>query len=144
MMEIRMEEEIGRLAQLKHLRAEAELLSARIRELEQAAQGGAVRITGMPRGGGAGDRVGRYAAMIADLRTQLADRQRECLEELTRLYAFIEGVEDSLTRQVLVYRYVDGLSWQQVASALGEGDEQYPRRLHNRFLRRYLQEEAGR
>ena len=130
-----MEKITGRLGQLRYLRAEAELLGARILELEESAAGGVLRITGMPRGSGNGDKVGRLAAKIADLRTELADRREECLEELARLYAFIEGIEDSLTRQVMIYRYVDGMTWQKIAAALGEVDEQYPRRLHNRFLR---------
>lgn len=130
-----MEKITERLGQLRHLRAEAELLAGRILELEDAAMGGVQHITGMPRGSGTGDKVGRMAAMIADLRTQLSDRRGECMDELTRLYAFIDGVEDSLTRQVLIYRYVDGMTWQKIAAELGETDEQYPRRLHNKFLK---------
>ncbi len=124
-----------RLSQLRYLRAEAELLEGRILELEEAAAGGVLRITGMPRGSGNADKVGRLAAKIADLRTELTDRREECLEELARLYGFIEGIGDSLTRQVMIYRYVDGMTWQKIAVELGEADEQYPRRLHNKFLR---------
>lgn len=130
-----MEKITERLGQLRHLRAEAELLAGRILELEDAAMGGVQHITGMPRGSGTGDKVGRMAAMIADLRTQLDERRRECLDELMRLYGFIEGIEDSLTRQVMIYRYVDGMTWQKIAAELGETDEQYPRRLHNKFLK---------
>jgi len=36
-------------------------------------------------------------------------------------------VEDSEMRQILTYKYISGLTWQQI-------DEQYPRRKHNRFL----------
>ena len=35
------------------------------------------------------------------------------------------------------------MSWQRVATAIGEGDEQYPRRLHNRYLRERLCREAA-
>ena len=130
-----MEQKVGRLKQLKHLRGEVEMLQARIDELEMAAQGGVRRISGMPRGTRGGDRVARYATSIADLRTLLEEKRDACFGELTRLYAFVEQIDDSLTRQVMIYRYVDGMSWQQVAIALGEADEQYPRRLHNKFLK---------
>ena len=126
---------VERLEQLRHLRAETELLNERIGELELAAQGGAAQITGMPRGGRRRDRVGEIAAKIADLETLLDERRAQCLEELERLYGFIGTIDDSLTRQVFTYRYVDGLSWHRVAVALGEADEQFPRRLHNRYLR---------
>ena len=142
-MEKELAETIARLSQLRHLRAEADLLNARVRELELAAQGGAQRITGMPRGTAAGDRVARFAVRLADLRGELARRRDLCLDELERLYALIGEIDDSLLRQIFVYRYVDGMSWQRVATAIGEGDEQYPRRLHNRYLRERLCREAA-
>ena len=142
-MQEEMNAAIARLSQLKHLRAEADLLSARIGEVETAVQSGTARITGMPRARTRGDRVGAAAAQLADLQRLLADRRGLCLEELIRLYRYIEGIEDSLTRQVFTYRYVDGLSWQQVALRLGETDEQYPRRIHNRYLQGRLGRSAG-
>ncbi|AOY76671.1 RNA polymerase subunit sigma-24 [Clostridium formicaceticum] len=36
---------------------------------------------------------------------------------------FIEGVEDSLTRQILILKYVKGLSWEQVAAYIGGGNK---------------------
>jgi len=35
---------------------------------------------------------------------------------------------------ILTYRYISGLTWQQIAFNIGEHDEQYPRRKHNKFL----------
>lgn len=125
---------VERLAQLRYLRGEAELLEARVEELREAARGGVQRITGMPRGGRTGDPVAMYGAKIADLRIELEDRRGACLDELTRLYTFIDTIDDSLTRQVMIRRYVDGHSWQQIALEIGESDEQFPRRLHNKFL----------
>ena len=138
-MEQELNNAMEQLGQLRHLRAETEMLSARIGELEMAAQGGVLRITGMPRGMRRGDRVADCAARLADMRALLTERRLRCLDELARLYAYIEAIDDSLIRQIFTYRYVDGLTWQQVARALGETDEQYPRRLHNRYLRERLE-----
>jgi hypothetical protein len=52
---------------------------------------------------------------------------QKCFYELNRLNRFIYSVEDSEMRQILTYKYISGLTWQQI-------DEQYPRRKHNRFL----------
>ena len=131
---MQMKDMIGRLSQLQYLKGEIDDLSQRIAELELAAQGGVGRVTGMPRGTARWDRTGDYAAKLADLADRLEARRGRCMDLLGALYDFIDGVEDSRMRQILTYRYVDGESWQQVAFKIGEVDEQYPRRLHNRFL----------
>ncbi len=131
-----MREKVRRLEQLKELRREVDLLSQRIAELELAAQGGAGRITGMPRAGRRWDRMGDYAAKIADIWDRLEARRLRCMELLGALYAFIDDIEDSLLRQIFTRRYIDGETWQRIAFLIGDTDEQYPRRLHNRYLMR--------
>ena len=130
-----MREKVRRLEQLKELRREVDLLSQRIAELELAAQGGAGRITGMPRSARRWDRMGDCAAKIADLWARLEARRTRCMGLLGALYAFIDDIDDSLLRLIFTYRYIDGETWQRVATRIGEADEQYPRRLHNRYLR---------
>lgn len=133
-------EMVERLSQLRYLKAEVDELSQRIAELELMAQGGSGRISGMPRGGRRSDRVARAAACMADLREKMEDRRLDCMEELGRLYDFIDGVEESQMRLILSARYIDGMSWQQVAWKIGETDEQVPRRLHNRLIEKKLTE----
>ncbi|MCH5210689.1 MAG: hypothetical protein J1F01_06950 [Oscillospiraceae bacterium] len=51
---------------------------------------------------------------------------------------FISNIEDSETRRIFRYRYIEGNSkpsWQWIAFKIGHHDEQYPRRKHNRFLK---------
>ena len=129
-MEVR--EKVRRLEQLRHLRREVDLLSQRIAELELTARGASGRVTGMPRTALPKDADGR----LARLRDRLEDRRQRCLDLLGALYAFIDDIDDSLMRQIVTYRYIDGDTWQAVAIRIGERDEQYPRRLHNRFLER--------
>ena len=74
------------------------------------------------------------AAGLARLQRRLTRRRADCMEGIGALYAFIDDVEDSRMRQILTGRYIEGLSWREVALTIGERDEQYPRRLHNRFL----------
>ena len=131
-----MKQKIRRLEQLKALRREVDALSQRIAELELAAQGGTGRITGMPRAYRRWDRTGDMAAKIADLWRRLEARRTRCMDLLGALYAFIDDIDDSLLRQIFTYRYIDGDTWQRIATRIGEADEQYPRRLHNRWLQR--------
>ena len=137
-----MKDLVERLSRLRHLKREVDELSQRIAELELEAQGGSGRITGLPRSRRTDDRVARAAACIADLRDRMEARRLDCMEELGRLYAFIDDVDDSLIRQILAARYIDGLSWQHIAIRIGEGDEQVPRRLHNRFLQKKALEKS--
>lgn len=130
-------EKVRQLEQLGALRREVDMLSQRIAELELAAQGGVGRITGMPRAARRWDRTGDYAVKIAALWDRLEARRLRCMELLGALYAFIDGIDDSLLRQVFTYRYIDGDTWQQVAVRIGDFDEQYPRRMHNRYLERH-------
>ena len=137
-----MKDMIERLSQLRHLKREVDELSQRIGELEERAMGGSARPMGMLRSGRLDDRVARAAASLADLRDSMARRRLDCLEELGRLYAFIDDLPDSQLRQIFAARYIDGLSWQNVARRIGETDEQVPRRLHNRALRKKIAEMA--
>ena len=137
-----MKDMIERLSQLRHLKREVDELSQRIGELEERAMGGSARPMGMLRSGRLDDRVARAAASLADLRDRMARRRLDCLEELGRLYAFIDDMPDSQLRQIFAARYIDGLSWQNVARRIGETDEQVPRRLHNRALRKKIAEMA--
>ena len=114
-----MKDMIERLSQLRHLKREVDELSQRIGELEERAMGGSARPMGMLRSG-----------------------RLDCMEELGRLYAFIDDLPDSQLRQIFAARYIDGLSWQNVARRIGETDEQVPRRLHNRALRKKIAEMA--
>lgn len=67
-------------------------------------------------------------------RTMIASRIGRAAAEYNRLCRFIDSVEDSMMRQILSLRYINGLSWQQIAFSIGEHDEQYPRRKHQAFL----------
>ena len=64
------------------------------------------------------------------------------MEQLGALYDFIDGIDDSLMRQIMTRRYIDGHPWRIVAAYIGERDEQYPRRLHNRYLQKLELPEA--
>lgn len=110
---------VKEMSQLYYLNWEIEHLQRQLEELECLAEGTTQVITGMPHGSGTSDKVGRYAVQIADLRSMIDNRKARCWDELRRLNAYIDGVEDSLTRQILTLRYVNGLSWQQVADSVG-------------------------
>lgn len=124
------------LSQLYWLNREIEQDKKRLAELETSATNCTTgEITGMPHGTGNMDKLGNYAAEIADLKALIELNIQKCWYELNRLNRYIQSVEDSFMRQILTYRYVNGLSWDQVAFNIGgrnTGDG--VRKAHNRFL----------
>ena len=113
---------IKELSQLYHLNREIEMDRLRLRNLEARAQPGAQVITGMPHAPGTKDKVGECAAEIADLRGIILAKHQQCLYERNRLERYIAGIDDSLTRQIFTYRFVDGLPWETVACRIGGGN----------------------
>ena len=120
---------VGMLKQLRHLKREVNLLSQRIARLDnQICDNALSRWRGRV--------VMEHGMRLAALRERLAQRRAQCMEQLGALYGFIDDIDDSLLRQIMAGRYIDGLTWKEVAARMGEQSEQYPRRLHNRFLMR--------
>ena len=110
------------LSQLYYLNREIEMDKQRLHELEVQAVSCAPNLTGMPRSPGVSDKVGRYAAEIADLKGIIEAKHQQCLYERSRLERYIAGIEDSLLRQIFTYRFVNGLPWKQVAACIGGGN----------------------
>ena len=118
---------IEQLKQLRYLKGEVILLTQRLERLE-------TEITGNTRCRWRGRATLEYGAQLVALRDALAARRATCMAQLGALHRYIDSIDDSMMRQIMAGRYVDGLSWKEVAARIGERDEQYPRRLHNRFL----------
>ena len=118
---------IEQLKQLRYLKGEVILLTQRLELLE-------TEITENTRCRWRGRATLEYGAQLVALRDALAARRATCMAQLGALHRYIDSIDDSRMRQIMASRYVDGLSWKEVAARIGERDEQYPRRLHNRFL----------
>lgn len=72
--------------------------------------------------------------MRAVLRKREAAKARAAAQ-LSEIEEYIAGIEDSVMRQIIRYRYIDGLSWRQVAVRVGGGNtEDSVRKAQDRFL----------
>ena len=107
------------LKNLYYLKKEIKEQQRRLAELEAAATNCSSKITGLPSGEGISDKVGKYAAKIADLKTLLELNLEKSFYELNRLDRFIQSIEDSLLRQIMTYRFVNGYSWSKIAFQIG-------------------------
>ncbi|WP_085833853.1 hypothetical protein [Clostridium merdae] len=73
-------------------------------------------------------------ARLQKIKLAIAERERRRQEEYDKLDRFIESIEDSEIRQIIMLYYIQDLTWQQTAFKIGHHDEQYPRRKIDRFL----------
>ncbi len=130
------------LEQLCHLNREIELLKRQIESISPDIVSDSVKgssagfpytqhtilISGM-------EGLARYDKKLTRLKKQLKRKLDEIMDVVDELNEQISLVSDSEMRQILTLRYINNLTWQQVAYHIGEGDESYPRRKCGKFLK---------
>lgn len=131
------------LAEYRWLRREIHELEHRLAVLETSTLSPAApKLSGSSRSRG-GDRMAEYVIRSDDLRRILRQRRKQAETELLRLESFIASVPDSLDRQILTRRFVEGYSWTRTAHAMGGGNT--PEGVRSRAYRclRMMQDPPG-
>ena len=119
------------LSQLYYLNKEIKQLESNLMELETTPN-----LTGIPGSGKCSDKVGRYAAEIADLKALINLNIKKCWHEKRRLERYIQSIDDSLIRQIFFLRYIELKKWEDVAASLGGNNtENSVKQIHSRYLR---------
>ncbi len=103
------------LSQFYYLKRKIKEQQRRIAELEALAINCSTKITGLPTGTGISDKIGNYAAQIADLKALLDLNLKKCFYELNRINSYIEGVEEPMIKQIIECH----MSWLQIERAIG-------------------------
>lgn len=80
--------------------------------------------------------TGEETEHLQQVQEILKNKIRERWEERLRLENWLDEIPDSLVRQAVRLRYVEGLRWQQVAIRLGLENESTARIMVARFLRK--------
>lgn len=123
------------LSQLYWLNREIEEEKRKLSELEAAAAGCTAKITGLPHVSGVHDKIGDLGILIAEQRDLIDLKVRQSVIEYNRLNRYIASVDDAQMRMILSLRYVNGLSWQEIAANMGQdGDGSTQRKKHDKFL----------
>lgn len=133
-----------KLSQLRYLNKEIELLKEQIDNLDynittDTVKGSDteypyisrnIKITGVD--------IQDYERKAKRLKRKLSRRVEELLDLLEEINEYIESIDDSLIRQIIILRYINGLTWDQVAAHIGGGNTADSVRMAlNRFLKRY-------
>lgn len=122
------------LSKLYCLNREIEQEQRRLAQLKEAATDTAVKISGLPAVGCMSDKTA-IAAEIADSQAIIEAKLQLAIVEYRRINQYIAAIEDSYIRQIIALRFVDGLTWFQVAQHIGGGNTSDSVRMAlNRFL----------
>ncbi|MFT8347698.1 DUF1492 domain-containing protein [Clostridium saccharoperbutylacetonicum] len=77
-----------------------------------------------------------YNSKTKRLKNRLIKKKNELLELQEELQNFIDRIEDSLTRQVITLRFINCLSWDEVADRIGTSSSaDSVRKISERFLK---------
>lgn len=111
-------QEIG---QIYYLNREIELWK---RILEEMREGGpeSPKLDGLPRSRKKSDRTGNAAARQADVERIIEDMLEEIQIKRQEIYEYISSLEDSLMRQIIMYRCMSLCTWNEVAMYVGGGN----------------------
>lgn len=132
------------LSQLYYLNREIERDKKRLEELRaQSCSLSGVKMSETPpsRASFSGSSIERYIAEIVDLEAIISAKLTQCLHERNRLERYIADIPDSLTRQIFTLRFINGLTWLQVAYSLGGNNTADSVRM---ICHRYIRRENGR
>lgn len=126
---------VKELSQLYYLNREIEADRQRLDELEvMVSSPKSPNYDGMPHAPGYSDSLSRMVAEIVDTKAILAAKQLQCIHERNRLERYISSIPDSLTRQIFALRFINGLSWYQVAMHIGGNTEDSVKKVCYRYL----------
>lgn len=78
----------------------------------------------------------KIKAEIANLRAIIETRHQLCLYERNRLEQYISEIEDSTTRLIFKYRFVDNLEWAQISTKMRGLSPDSLRMTVNRYIKR--------
>lgn len=130
-----------KLSQLYHLKNEIELIKRQINDIGFSMTTDTVKgsDTGFPYVYHPitimGVDYGEYERKAGRLKRQLQRRLDEYMDTVAEINKYIESVEDSEMRQILSLRYINNLTWQQIAAHMGTmGDGSTERKKTDRFL----------
>ena len=77
-----------------------------------------------------------YERKSKRLRERLQRRVKDLMDLLEEINEYIADIDDSLLRQIVTLRHVNGLTWDQVAASIGGGNTaDGVRKMHDRYLR---------
>ena len=128
-----------RLENFRYLKKAKEICERQIREaIRSLGELTGVNLGGTPAGGNRLSVQERAVERLEHLRRMYEYRLERYQKELIEVEAFIDGIDDVLTQQVFILRFVKGYRWSKVAMEIGGGNtEDSVRKVCSRYLEKH-------
>ena len=111
---------LRKLSQLRYLNQEIERDMQRLAELRAFIENPSTsKLSGMPTTGNFVNITEKNIIEIITLEGIIDSKIDRCITEKKEIEEYISGIDDSLIRQIFTLRFVEGLSWRQVAFTVG-------------------------
>lgn len=121
------------LSQIYYINREIEMWE---RELESVTGLQSPRLDGLPRGSKTGDSTANKALRAAEIREIINGLLAKLQMKRKEIYDYIATIDDSLMRQIIMYRCLSLCTWEEVAIYVGGGNSaDSVRKLFVRFVR---------
>lgn len=121
------------LSQIYYINREIEMWE---RELESVTSLQSPRLDGLPRGSETGDSTANKALQAAEIREIINGLLAKLQLKRKEIYDYIATIDDSLMRQIIMYRCLSLCTWEEVAIYVGGGNSaDSVRKLFVRFVR---------
>lgn len=109
------------LKQVYYIKKEITMWQEKLKELEGISLK-SPKLDGMPRAAGKSDPTANRAEEIAEAKEIIEELEYRTLKEAKRIYEYIRDIDDSLLRQIIIYRCVELKTWAEVADSIGGGN----------------------
>lgn len=124
------------LSQLYWLNIEIQEEKRKLEELKAVATNCTTKITGLPHVSSVYDKVGDLSVLLVEQKELIELKIKQSIIEYNRLKRYIADINDSQIRTILSLRYINGLSWQEIAYNIGGNNTSDSiRKKHDRFLK---------
>lgn len=126
------------LSQIYWLSKEIIMWQQELDRLESQSKAKGPEITDAPQHGSrTGSKVENQAVRPEIIREEILALKQKAEKELSRLRQYINGIDDSLIRQIIEYKYAEHLSWEDTAAKIGGANSKESlRKTLQRFLKR--------
>lgn len=121
------------LRQYKRLEHKADQLDAEIEAIRSRYTGRAITYSDMPKAHNVERDLSDYAAEVDELLSDVIRLRTEAVKAYRQIIKDIEAVDDMAERELMRLRYINGMTWSQIADKMHYSDR-WVRVLHGRAL----------
>ena len=125
-------EKISYLKQYRSLSMEIDQISEELQRWQDLATRISPSYSDMPHGGGS-DKVQTAAVEVAELTDKLNQKLHQAIMVQENIKKLLESLDDIKLRQLMSYRYINGMRWEEIAVRM-DFNYRWVLRLHRKAL----------